>query len=116
LKWFRRWKNPGESDWAAFCRQLRFPLTPQRAKGFALNIEGRRAAGFDVEFIAELNVHAQSRGRTPGVFVFNPFAEGFIAQGKAFTPVKHQAALARDLANLPQFLCRRDDIVLVPRR
>ncbi len=116
LKWFRRWKNPGESDWASFCRQLRFPLTPQRAKGFTLNIEGRRAAGFDEEFIAELDVHAQSRGRTPGVFVFNPFAEGYIAQGSAFTPVKHQAALARDLASLPQFLCRRDDIVLVPRR
>ena len=116
LKWFRRWKNPGESDWAAFCRQLRFPLTPQRAKGFALNIEGRRAAGFDAEFIAELDVHAQSRGRTPAVFVFNPFAEGYIALGGAFTPAKHQAALARDLANLPQFLCRRDDIVLVSRR
>jgi len=24
LKWFRRWKNPGESDWEAFCRQLKF--------------------------------------------------------------------------------------------
>ncbi|MGN6644272.1 MAG: DUF455 family protein, partial [Verrucomicrobiota bacterium] len=22
LKWFRRWKNPNESDWDAFCRQL----------------------------------------------------------------------------------------------
>ena len=28
LKWFRRWKNPGQSDWEAFCRQLKFPLTP----------------------------------------------------------------------------------------
>ncbi len=47
LKWFRRWKNPDESDWAAFCRQLKFPLSPQRAKGFTLNVEGRRAAGLD---------------------------------------------------------------------
>src|SRR5258705_174597 len=23
LKWFRKWKNPEESDWAAFCRQLK---------------------------------------------------------------------------------------------
>ena len=116
LKWFRRWKNPSESDWAAFCRQLKFPLSPQRAKGWSLNFEGRRAVGFDAQFIAELDVYAHSKGRTPSVFVFNPFAEAYVAQGKSFTPVKHQAQLARDLANLPQFLCRQDDIVLVPQR
>jgi uncharacterized ferritin-like protein (DUF455 family) len=116
LKWFRRWKNPDESDWEAFCHTLRFPLSPQRAKGFAVNVEGRRAAGFDPHFIAELNVYSQSKGRTPGVFVFNPFAEGRIAEGKAFNPTKHQAQLARDLENLPQFLCRQDDIVLVEQR
>src|SRR5882724_5461757 len=104
LKWFRRWKNPGESDWDAFCRQLKFPLSPQRAKGLTLNVEGRRAAGLDPAFIAELNVYSQSKGRTPSVFIFNPFAEGHIAHGNRFTPGKHQAMLARDLANLPQFL------------
>src|SRR6185436_3334673 len=116
LKWFRRWKDPNESDWEAFCRTLKFPLSPQRAKGLSLNVEGRRAAGFDPHFIAELNVYSQSRGRTPGVFVFNPFAEGRIAEGKAFNPAKPQAQLARDLENLPQFLGRQDDIVLVERR
>jgi hypothetical protein len=50
------------------------------------------------------------------VFVFNPFAEGYIAQGKSFAPVKHQALLAADLANLPQFLCEPDDIVLLANR
>jgi uncharacterized ferritin-like protein (DUF455 family) len=113
LKWFRRWKNPGESDWEAFCRQLKFPLSPQRAKGMTLNVEGRRAAGLDAQFIAELDVFSQSKGRTPNVFVFNPFAEARIAHGKSFNPTKHQAQLASDLANLPQFLCRQDDIVLV---
>ena len=115
LKWFRRWKNPGESDWEAFCRQLKFPLSPQRAKGLTLNVEGRRAAGLDAGFVAELNVYSHSKGRTPSVFVFNPFTEGYIAHGKRFTPVKHQVLLARDLANLPQFLCRADDIVLVSK-
>ena len=113
LKWFRRWKNPSESDWEAFCRQLKFPLSPQRAKGITLNVEGRRAAGLDATFIAELDVFSQSRGRTPNIFFFNPFAEACIAQGRAFNPTKHQAQLQRDLANLPQFLCRQDDIVLV---
>ncbi len=116
LKWFRRWKQPGQSDWDAFCAQLKFPLSPQRAKGVSLNVEGRRAAGFDEMFIAELDVFAQSKGRTPSVFVFNPFAEARIAQGKSFTPVKHQAQLACDLAALPMFLCRQDDIVLVEQR
>ena len=116
LKWFRRWKKPEESDWDAFCRQLKFPLSPQRAKGLRLNVEGRKAAGLDPAFIDELNVYSQSKGRTPQVFVFNALAEGYIALGKSFTPVKHQALLARDLANLPQFLCRQDDIVLVEER
>jgi uncharacterized ferritin-like protein (DUF455 family) len=116
LKWFRRWKNPGESDWEAFCRQLKFPLSPQRAKGITLNVAGRRAAGLDTAFIAELDVFSQSKGRTPNVFVFNPFAEARIAQGKSFNPTKHQAQLARDLANLPQYLCRQDDIVLVNQK
>jgi len=116
LKWFRRWKNPAENDWDAFCRVLKFPLSPQRAKGLSLNIEGRRAAGFDAQFIAEINVYSQSKGRTPSVFVFNPFAEGRIAEGKTFNPAKHQAQLARDLENLPQFLCRQDDIVLVKQK
>ncbi|MBI3881772.1 MAG: DUF455 family protein, partial [Verrucomicrobia bacterium] len=99
LKWFRRWKNPGASDWEAFCEQLKFPLTPQRAKGLSLNLEGRRAAGFDAAFIAELEVYAKSKGRTPDVFVFNPFAEGYIARGKSFTPAKQQARLADDLGS-----------------
>jgi uncharacterized ferritin-like protein (DUF455 family) len=116
LKWFRRWKNPAESDWDAFCRTLKFPLSPQRAKGFALNVAGRRAAGLDPGFIAQLDVYAQSKGRTPSVFGFNPFTEGRLAEGKAFNPTKLQAGLARDLENLPQFLCRQDDIVLTSRK
>ncbi len=116
LKWFRRWKNSGESDWDAFCRQLKFPLSPARAKGLSLNVEGRRAAGLPQEFIENLSVFAQSKGRTPTVFVFNSLTEARIAGGKGFSPIKHQAQIIRDLANLPQFLCRQDDIVLVDRR
>ncbi len=113
LKWFRRWKNPQESDWDAFCRTLKFPLSPQRAKGFTLNLAGRRAAGLDPDFIAQLEVYSQSKGRTPNIYVFNPLAEGRIAGGKAFNPNQHQAQLVADLENLPQFLGRQDDIVLV---
>lgn len=116
LKWFRRWKNPSESDWEAFCRQLKFPLSPARAKGFSINVEGRKAAGLPLDFIEHLNVFSQSKGRTPTVFVFNPLAEARIAGGKGFSPNKHQAQLTRDLTSLPMFLCRQDDIVLVERK
>jgi len=52
----------------------------------------------------------------PSVFCVQSFAEGYIVHGKRFTPVKHQALLASDLPNLPQFLCRSDDLVLVAQR
>jgi hypothetical protein len=116
LKWFRRWKQPGEPDWDAFCRVLKFPLTPQRAKGFSFNAPARRAAGFDEPFITELEVFAQSKGRTPRVFVFNSLAEGRLAHGPGFQPARAQAQLARDLETLPQFLARQDDVVLVSRK
>ena len=116
LKWFRRWKDPGEDDWDAFCRVLKFPLSPQRAKGSVFDVASRRTAGLDPAFIARLDVYSASKGRTPRVSVFNPFTEGFIGHGRTFMPVAAQAMLARDLANLPQFLGGQDDVVLVPRR
>ncbi|MCX6870988.1 MAG: DUF455 family protein [Verrucomicrobia bacterium] len=114
LKWFRQWKDPSSSDWDAFCGSLRFPLSPQRAKGVEFNLEARRAAGLDPEFIAQLELFARSKGRTPQVFLFNPLAEGYIARGLGFTPAAPARQLARDLAHLPQFLARRDDVVVVP--
>jgi hypothetical protein len=50
------------------------------------------------------------------VFVFNPFSEGRLAEGRAFNPTKHQTQLACDLENLPQYLCRQDDILLTGRK
>ena len=116
LKWFRKWKDPEEDDWQAFRRRLRFPLSPQRAKGPEFNEEGRLAAGLDRRFIDELRVFAQSKGRTPAVFFFNPFAEGYISSGPGFAPNEYQQKLQSDLENLPQFLCRRDDVVVVRQR
>lgn len=116
LKWFRRWKRAGESDWDAFCRQLKFPLSPARAKGVHFNSEGRCAAGLSAEFIDALKVAAQSKGRTPTVWWFNPFAEGYIRHGNGFTPGKQQAALLRDLSGLSQFLARSGDIVLTKKK
>ncbi|MBN8248847.1 MAG: DUF455 family protein [Verrucomicrobia bacterium] len=113
LKWFRRWKDPEADDWDAYCGQLQFPLSPARARGIGFNAEGRRAAGLDASFIARLQVHAASKGRTPGVFLFNPLTEEQLAAAGGSSPGRAAAALARDLGTLPQFLARRDDVVLV---
>ena len=47
LKWFRRWKADGKTDWEAFRGRLSFPLSPARAKGNHFNAEGRLDAGLD---------------------------------------------------------------------
>lgn len=116
LKWFRRWKDPSLDDWQAYERQLQFPLSPSRAKGGDLNIEGRLAAGLDDRFIAELTVYGRSRGRAPTVHWFNPLAEAGIAFGPGYQPSDAQRTLVEDLSILPMYRAVRDDIVLVPRK
>ncbi len=116
LKWFRRWKDQKLSDWEAFSRQLHFPLSPSRAKAIPFNADGRRKAGLKPDFIDELFVFSRSKGRTPAVHVFNPFTEIRLGKGKGHKPNQFQRAMARDLAILPAWMCRPDDVVLVHER
>ena len=119
LRWFRKWKQKGESDWDAWRKVLHFPLSPARARGnVPFNAEGRRRAGLDDQFIASLQVFAQSRGRTPGVFLFNPCAErcALTRDADAMRADRTTAGLARDLDLLPLLLCHEEDVVLVQRR
>ncbi|MCP5534301.1 MAG: DUF455 family protein, partial [Akkermansiaceae bacterium] len=119
VKWFRRWKERGETDWEGFRRRLSFPLTPARAKGLApFNAESRRLAGLDDDFIRHLEVCAISRGRTPVLHWFNPNCESqaraaFI--GKPWQPDKTALALEHDLEALMLACCRRDDALLMRR-
>ena len=116
LTWFRRWKErKSESDWRAFTSRLEFPLSAARAKGgFDFNEEGRREAGLDEEFIRELKVYAQSKGRTPNVFWFNPGAEESWVPGWDGRDSAAARQVGRDLALLPAFLARKEDVVIVP--
>jgi len=119
VKWFRRWKQRGETDWDGFRRCLSFPLTPARAKGLApFNAESRRLAGLDEDFIRHLEVCEVSRGRTPVLHWFNPSAESHAraaAMGKRWQPDKVSLALEHDLEALMLACCRRDDAVLMRR-
>ncbi|MDF1823829.1 MAG: DUF455 family protein [Verrucomicrobiales bacterium] len=116
LRWFRRWKSESDTDWAALGKQLIFPLSPIRAKGnqTPFNEEGRRAAGFDEDFIRHLDLYERSRGRTPNVFFFNPEAENRAAVWpKVYHSPKKVQAVSNDLESLVIFLARRDDVVLM---
>jgi uncharacterized ferritin-like protein (DUF455 family) len=119
LKWFRRWKERGESDWNAYRRCLSFPLTPARAKGIApFNADSRRLAGLDEDFIRNLEVCEHSRGRTPVVHWFNPNAESHARAahlGMPWQPDKTSLALEQDLETLILGCCRRDDAALLRR-
>lgn len=120
LKWFRHWKKHGTSDWQAFQAAQVFPLTAARAKGVApFNAEGRRLAGLDEDFIRHLEIHEQSRGRTPVLAWFNPDAESRVmaaVSGMRYDPNKHAVALEEDLEILTFAWCRKDDLALLRRR
>jgi len=116
LKWFRKWKEEGLTDWDAFKKQMHFPLTLARAKGMApYDREGRAKAGIDNEWVDALEVIEQSRGRTPVVHWFNPNEElAMVAkEGAKYQPKKSYQMLEDDLSLLPIAWARRDDVVLV---
>lgn len=124
LEWFRKWKQPGQSDWEAYRDSLVFPLSPSRAKGnrSEFNREGRIEAGLDEDFVGELAVFERSKGRTPDVYWFNPDAEAVMSAGLDGSGYEQKRAVGefvRDVETLALHLAKRDDVLLLremPRR
>ncbi|MBF0286815.1 MAG: DUF455 family protein, partial [SAR324 cluster bacterium] len=114
LQWFRYWKHPDLSEWEAYKTALNHPLSPARAKGIGYSKEARRFAGFSENYISELALYSQSKGRSPDVYFFNPTCEKQIVLGDA-TPSKMIRHLMTDLTALPMFFCKTDDVVLVEK-
>ncbi len=116
LKWFRRWKGSDRSDWKAYQEMLPFPLSPARAKGTVMfNAIGRSKAGLDAEFISQLHLYSQSRGRPPWVYYFNPQAEAAAATNDPAATDFATRQLALDLDTLSIFLAKSEDMVLLQR-
>jgi uncharacterized ferritin-like protein (DUF455 family) len=122
LEWFRKWKDPNESDWQSYCRRLVFPLSPSRAKGNGpFNRDGRLQAGLDLDFVNQLEVYSKSKGRTPNVYHFNPQAEWTIAQearglnGTMALPTAMRC-LSEDLSALTLYMGRRDDVAILAQK
>ncbi|NCQ36402.1 DUF455 domain-containing protein, partial [bacterium] len=95
---------------------LVFPLSPARAKGNDFNTAGRLQVGFDPNFINDLEIFQQSRGRTPHVLWFNPNAEQCAAGNGDAVSSKVADRLQHDLAFLPAYLARQDDVLILPQR
>ncbi|MCH2175474.1 MAG: ferritin-like domain-containing protein [Lentisphaeria bacterium] len=117
LNWFRKWKSPELSDWQAYRNQLRFPMSPARAKGLGtLNSLGRERAGLDLNFIQNLDVFSQSKGRPPTVYIFNPLSEFHQLRKTQVTPKAIHQNFIKDCALLPIPLVSNDDVMLVPEK
>ncbi|MXY84170.1 MAG: ferritin-like domain-containing protein [Gemmatimonadetes bacterium] len=114
LTWFRRWQEAELSEWDAYRQALRFPLGPARAKGIGFNRAGRLQAGLSADYIDEMELFSQSRGRCPAVYWFNANCEEQVALGRpGLTPSQRVAELEADFQALPLLLCVRDDVVLL---
>lgn len=54
IDWLRRLKPAGMTDWDAFEHHLHWPMRAEHARGEVLQIDARREAGLDDEFIRRL--------------------------------------------------------------
>ena len=117
VTWFERWRPRHDRLFKEWQDTLKFPMTPARAKGLRFDAEGRKLAGLPEQFIEELQVHTQSKGRPPRVFLFNPGCEQEIEAGtQTWTPPKPIRDLAADYAPLMAAFAHKDDIVCVAER
>lgn len=108
--WLERWGPPAETLFARHRAALPGPLTLRRARGPVFCASERRAAGLPDEYIDELRVHSDGRGRRPDLWVFNPGAEEALA---GTGPSRTAEDVRHDLAPLLGFLAATDDCVLV---
>ena len=109
LRWFRKWKMSEETDFFVHEKSLVLPMSVMRAKGLTFDRKGRELAGFDVDYINQLDVYSLSKGRPSNVYVFTPNVELNHANQQ---PKKIALLMERALAPLMMVLCKKDDIVL----
>lgn len=113
VQWMNSWRSPQVSDWEYFQSRMDLPLSPSRAKGIIFDEDARLRAGFSAEYIENLKVFSQSKGRPPVVRFMNVGCEESWAYGLGHAlPIKMRE-LEDDLAPLMTFLSKADDVVLV---
>lgn len=115
VTWFDRWRPKERSRFKAYEVILPEGLSPIRAKGTGFDVEARRLAGLDDDFIEKLRIYRASKGRPPQVLWFNPGAEEETRHGATWTSPKVLRTTAADLAPLMGFLAAEEDVLLTER-
>lgn len=111
--WFDRWRDPEVAPFDAYRDLLPPPLSPARARGLSFDADGRRRAGLDPDFIRRIEVYGDSRGRPPGLWLFNPSCDHRWIHGDGHPLPSAAAAIEQDIETLPLVLVRTDDVVVV---
>lgn len=114
--WFDRWRPREKSRFRAFEVLLPEGISPVRAKGTDFDIEARRKAGLDEDFIARLRLYRASKGRPPWVLWFNPGVEYETRFGADYTAPAVLKTTAADLALLMGQLAAEEDVLLLDRQ
>ena len=118
FQWFKKWSDPELSQWQNYCENLKFPITPMRAKGNVFHKSLREDLGFDYDYTQRLEVFSQSKGKAPCVHFFNPGCENeyqILPTAPPRPENQTTTAFRKDLDTLPLFYSQSSDIILVHR-
>ena len=55
IEWLHRLKSPEQTDWESYASHLHWPMRPEKSVGNNIQLEARRRAGLDEEFIEQLS-------------------------------------------------------------
>ena len=65
MHWLRKLKNPSDSDWDAFCKHLKWPMSPIKAVGDDFQRDARSRSGMTDEFIDRIAKLQQPLPKSP---------------------------------------------------
>ncbi|HYX34840.1 MAG TPA: DUF455 family protein [Oligoflexus sp.] len=114
VSWLNRWKDPEESQWQAYSKRLKLPLSPARAKGPIFDIDARRRANLSEEFVEQLDVFAGSKGgKLPALHWYNADCELELArESPGYSPNQGTRKVMGELMNCMMFVAKPGDVVL----
>ncbi len=112
VMWLEKMRVPGESQWDAYRRLLKYPLTPSRGKGLGFAREARQLAGMEAQFMDEMAFYPEAKTRPARILWYNPDCEAELAAGSGYMPPQEHRLLMRDFSMLPIFLAKEGDIVV----
>lgn len=118
VHWFDQLRPDGSDQWEAYRAAMhgRQPLSIARAKGIGFDRDGRLKAGLSSDFVEEMDMFSNPKGRCPRLYWYNADCELEIGHGKpGYSPSKGMQLLMSDFELLPSFAANSDDAVLCMR-